>query len=341
MPTIKDVALAAGCSTATVSRALAAPEKVTEATRQRVAAAIAQVGYAPNVAARNLRRSESKTIVVLLPDIANPFFSEIIAGLEEVAHRAGYQVLLGDCENDANRARGYFDLLPTNQADGIILMTTEVPRELVQSRQAGSDFPLVMACEYFDGLALPTVCIDNRLAAARAVEYLLSLGHERIATITGPERNPICRDRIAGYREELSRAGLEPRQDWILEGDFSFLSGYQQGRALLDRAEANRPTAVFCHSDEMAIGLLKAARDLKVAVPQQLSVIGFDNIGFSEYCEPELTTISQPRDDIGRSAMRMLLDILAKKQLAPRQTLTTQLIVRDSTARAPKTEANR
>lgn len=335
MPTIKDVALAAGCSTATVSRALAAPEKVTEATRQRVARAIAEVGYSPNVAARNLRRSESKTIVVLLPNIANPFFSEIIAGLEEVAHRAGYQVLLGDCENDANRAQAYFDLLPTNQADGIILMTSDVPKALLQQRRAQMPYPLVMACEYVDGLALPTVCIDNRLAAERAVEYLLSLGHERIATIAGPSHNPICRDRIVGFKAELERAGLSARADWIVEGDFSFLAGYQQGRALLDRPVDTRPTAVFCHSDEMAIGLLKAARDLNVSVPAELSVIGFDNIGFSEYCEPELTTISQPRDDIGRSAMRLLLDILAQRQVPLQQTLTTQLIVRDSTARAP------
>lgn len=333
MPTIKDVALAAGCSTATVSRALATPEKVTEATRLRVTAAVAQVGYSPNVAARNLRRSESKTIVVLLPDIANPFFSEIIASLEEVAHRAGYQVLLGDCENDANRARGYFDLLRTNQADGIILMTTQVPRTLIQDRQTSANFPLVMACEYFDGLALPTVCIDNRLAAAKAVEYLLSLGHQRIATITGPSHNPICHDRILGYQAELQRAGLSASPDWIAEGDFSFLAGYQQGRLLLDRAPANRPTAIFCHCDEMAIGLLKAARDLGVKVPTQLSVVGFDNIGFSEYCEPGLTTISQPRDEIGRSAMRLLLDILNKKQVPLQQTPTTQLIVRDSTAR--------
>lgn len=335
MPTIKDVAQAAGCSTATVSRALANPEKVTEATRARVAHAIAEVGYSPNVAARNLRRSESRTIVVLLPDIANPFFSEIIAGLEEVAHRAGYQVLLGDCEHDTGRARAYFDLLPTNQADGIILLTAEVPLALVRDRRAGNDFPLVMACEYFDDLPLPTVAIDNQLAAERAIEYLVSLGHERIATIAGPMHNPICKDRITGYRAQMRRAGLGIRDDWIVEGDFAFLSGYRQGRALLERPGVKRPTAIFCHSDEMAIGLLKAARDLDIAVPEALSVVGFDNIGFSEYCEPELTTISQPRDEIGRSAMRLLLDLLGHKQVPMQQTLTTQLIVRDSTARVP------
>lgn len=335
MPTIKDVAQAAGCSTATVSRALANPEKVTEATRKRVASAIAEVGYSPNLAARNLRRSESRTIVVLLPDIANPFFSEIIAGLEEVAHREGYRVLLGDCEHDSGRAQAYFDLLPTNQADGIILLTAEIPLALVTQQARGSQIPLVMACEYFDHLALPTVRIDNPLAAARAVEYLSSLGHQRIATITGPMQNPICIDRVKGYQSEMARQNLPLNPYWVVEGDFSFLSGYQQGQVLLSMPPEERPSAIFCHSDEMAIGAMKAARDASISVPKDLSVIGFDNIGFSEYCQPELTTISQPRDEIGRRAMRLLLDLLRKKQVSQQQVLSTQLIVRASTAVAP------
>ena len=304
MPTIKDVALAAGCSTATVSRALANPEKVTEATRKRVASAIAKVGYSPNLAARNLRRSESRTIVVLLPDIANPFFSEIIAGLEDVAHREGYRVLLGDCEHDTGRAKAYFDLLPTNQADGIILLTAEIPLSLVTQQARGSQIPLVMACEYFDHLALPTV--------------------------------RICIDRVKGYQSEMARQQLAVNPGWIVEGDFGFLSGYQQGQLLLALPPEARPSAIFCHSDEMAIGLMKAARDASVRVPEDLSVIGFDNIGLSEYCQPELTTVSQPRDEIGRCAMRLLLDVLRKKQVPHQQVLSTQLIVRASTAQAPK-----
>ncbi len=334
MATIKDVAEAAGCSTATVSRALASPEKVTEVTRQRVQAAIARVGYAPNLAARNLRRSESRTIVVLLPDIANPFFSEIIAGLEETAHQAGYQVLLGDCEHDAGRAEAYFGLLRTNQADGLILLTSEVPQALV--RRQHTDVPVVTACEYFDDIALPTVRIDNLQAAVKAVDYLLSLGHRRIATLSGPLGNPICRDRNAGFSHQLRQAGLEPKDEWVVAGDFSFHAGYQNGRWLLRLPRQERPTAVFCHSDEMAIGLMKAARDAGIPVPDELSVIGFDNIGFSEYCEPELTTVSQPREQIGRTAMQTLLAMLHKQAVLPLQVLNTQLIVRESTAAVPE-----
>ncbi|WP_043529908.1 LacI family DNA-binding transcriptional regulator [Litchfieldella xinjiangensis] len=327
MPTIKDVAKAAGCSTATVSRALASPEKVSEATRSRVAQAIAEVGYAPNVAARNLRRAESRTIVTLLPDISNPFFSEIINGMEEIAHKAGYQILIGDCERDPARAEAYFNLLPTNQADGIILLTSDIPPALV--RHAGA--PLVMACEFFSDIDLPTVAIDNYQAACHAIGYLASLGHERIATIAGPISNPICRERTQGYHDTLRSLGLEAAAR-VVEGDFGFRSGYQQGLALL-QDEALRPSAIFCHSDEMAIGVLKAARQRNIDVPGSLSVVGFDNIGFSEYCEPELTTVSQPRHEIGQQAMRMLLSILAGEDVVRRQTLSTQLILRKSTGR--------
>ncbi|QTF93748.1 substrate-binding domain-containing protein [Halomonas sp. BM-2019] len=331
MPTIKDVARAAGCSTATVSRALASPEKVSEATRERVTRAIAEVGYAPNVAARNLRRAESKTIVALLPDISNPFFSEIINGMEEEAHRAGYLVLIGDCEHDPARAEAYFGLLSTNQADGILLLTAEVPRALVRQADGRTDFPLVMACEFFADLDLPTIAIDNHQAACHAIDYLASLGHRRIATLSGPAANPICVERVRGYRDTLTVHGLSGEAR-ILEGDFGFRSGYQQGLALLE-SPVTRPTAIFCHSDEMAIGVLKAARQLGIAVPERLSVVGFDNIGLSEYCEPELTTISQPRNEIGREAMRLLLSLLRGESAVRRQTLSTQLIVRQSTGR--------
>lgn len=331
VPTIKDVAKAAGCSTATVSRALAAPEKVTDATRERVNRAITQVGYAPNIAARNLRRAESKTIVALLPDISNPFFSEIISGMEDVAHQAGYQILIGDCEHDSARAEAYFRLLSTNQADGIVLLTSEVPKALVRQAHGQTGFPLVMACEFFSDIDLPLIAIDNHQASVQAVDYLVSLGHRRIATLSGPTNNPICQARIRGYRDALASHQLNDEAR-IVEGNFSFRSGYQQGLALLE-GKAPRPTAIFCHSDEMAVGVLKAARQLGIIVPNQLSVVGFDNIGLSEYCDPELTTISQPRNEIGRQAMQLLLHLMRGEQAIRQQTLSSHLIVRKSTGR--------
>ncbi|MGP9663735.1 LacI family DNA-binding transcriptional regulator [Halomonas sp. AOP22-C1-8] len=331
VPTIKDVAKAAGCSTATVSRALATPEKVSDATRKRVNQAIAQVGYSPNIAARNLRRAESKTIVALLPNISNPFFSEIISGMEDVAHQAGYQILIGDCEHDPARAEAYFRLLSTNQADGIVLLTSEIPKALVKQADNQADFPLVMACEFFSDIDLPLIAIDNHQASCQAIDYLVSLGHRRIATLSGPANNPICEERNRGYRDTLAAHQLS-NEARIAEGNFGFRSGYQQGLALLE-GKTRRPTAIFCHSDEMAVGVLKAARQLGISVPDQLSVVGFDNIGLSEYCDPELTTISQPRNEIGQQAMQLLLHLLRGEQPIRHQTLSSHLIVRKSTGR--------
>lgn len=330
VPTIKDVAKAAGCSTATVSRVLASPERVSETTRARVKHAIASVGYAPNVAARNLRRAESRTIVALLPNISNPFFSEIISGMEDVAHQAGYQLLIGDCEHDPARAEAYFSLLATNQADGIVLLTSEIPVALVQHANGQADFPLVMACEFFSDLTLPLIAIDNHQASCQAIEYLISLGHRRIATLSGPATNPICQERLRGYHDTLAAHDLMPHACTV-HGDFGFQSGYWQGLALLEGGPP--PSAIFCHSDEMAVGVLKAARQLKVAVPAQLSVVGFDNIGLSEYCDPELTTISQPRNEIGQRAMQLLLHLLRGEPAVRQQTLSSHLIVRQSTGR--------
>ncbi|MCB8889343.1 LacI family DNA-binding transcriptional regulator [Vreelandella malpeensis] len=329
MSTIKEVASAAGCSTATVSRALATPDKVSEATRARVARAIAEVGYTPNGAARSLRRRESRTIVALLPDISNPFFSEIINGIEDVAHQAGYRVLIGDCERDPQRAGAYFDLLPANQADGMLLLTADVPRALLDDARRRGRFPLVMACEFFDDRDLPTVTVDNYRAACQAIDYLVALGHRRIATLTGPVHNPICRERERGVSDTLTAHGLAGGAQ-TLAGDFGVHSGYVQGLALLTPLHS-RPTAIFCHSDEMAIGVIKAARQLGLEVPRDVSIIGFDNIRLSEYCDPELTTISQPRAQIGQAAMRLLLGLIHDEPVERQQVLETRLIVRQST----------
>ncbi|MGF1721379.1 LacI family transcriptional regulator [Vibrio kyushuensis] len=334
MATIKDVAKAAGVSTATVSRALFDSEKVTESTREKVAKAVADIGYSPNVAARHLRRRETNSIMVILPDISNSFFSDVISGVEKVARTAGYKVLLGDLSHDTNRAKDFFDLVPTNQSDGLILLTSDIEHALLKDRQIGSGFPVVMACEYVEDMSLPTVRIDNQSAAGKAIEYLISLGHQNIATVTGPMQNPICRDRQEGLLEQLKKNGLPFQYSNMREGDFSFASGYEHGRTLLEQQD--RPTAIFCHNDEMAIGVIKAARDLDIIVPAELSVIGFDNIAFGEYCEPELTTVNQPREDIGKQAMKTLLNILGDKDASLLHTPRTDLIVRGSTGICPK-----
>lgn len=333
MATVKDIARIAGVSTATVSRALAAPEKVAEQTRLKVEQAAAQAGYSPNAMARSLRTNETKTVIVVVPNLSKPFFADIINGMEEFAHKRGYKLLIGDASDDRQRIQHYFDLVDSKLVDGVLLLTSDVPVEMLVDANGQQRFPVVMASEYYADINLPTVHIDNVYSARKAVEYLIVMGHYRIACLTGPASNPVTDARLEGMHKTCREWKITVSQDWILEGDGSFYSGYNLGRQLL-QADM-KPTAIFCHSDEMAIGVLKIARELNIEVPKELTVVGFDNIAFGEYCEPKLTTVHQPRELIGETAMKLLLDILGEKKPNPEMTLPTQLIVRDSSAPPP------
>jgi LacI family repressor for deo operon, udp, cdd, tsx, nupC, and nupG len=328
MATIRDVAELAGVSTATVSRTLATPQQVSSEMRRKVLRAIRQSGYVPNLLARNLRRLESRTTLVLVPDIANPFFAEIIRGIEEVAHRNSYSVILGDTQRRARRERAYSEMLLSRQADGLILLTGRVPALLARKPHAS---PIVIACERIDGLVLPTVVIDNQRSARVATEHLIGLGHRRIGFITGPPGNVLTRDRLTGYRAALAAAAIPVDPALIIAGDFSVASGIAASRHLLGLA--SRPTALVASNDEMALGAVQAVKQAALRVPGDLSVVGFDDIRFAAVCDPPLTTISQPRQQIGRSAMTMLLARLGNPHADPEQiVLPTELVVRASTA---------
>lgn len=325
MTTIKDVARIAGVSTATVSRAMISPDKVSEKTRLKVEAAIAESGFSPNVMARNLRRSESKTVVVIVPDIANMFFANVVRGIQSIALQEGYKVLLGDSIHTVEQAKVYLNLVSSKQADGIISLTSELPKEVRQ----GTSIPMVMACEYFSDFPIPTVRIDNQLAAQRAVEYLISMGHRNIGCISGPLNNPLCTARKQGYQQALQQANISSDLQAIEEGDFSFQSGYS---AFMNLSNHHEITALFCFSDIMALGAMKAALKLGLKVPEDLSIIGFDDLVLAEYATPALTTVRQPQEDIGKTAMKVMLKILSGGKVSNDTVIATQLLVRDSTA---------
>ncbi|WP_117235990.1 DNA-binding transcriptional regulator CytR [Vibrio maerlii] len=330
MATMKDVAQLAGVSTATVSRALMNPEKVSIDTRKRVEAAVMESGYSPNSLARNLRRNESKTIVAIVPDICDPYFTEIIRGIEDAAVENGYLVLLGDSGQEKKRESSFVNLVFTKQADGMLLLGTNLPFDVSKAEQKNLP-PMVMACEFAPELELPTVHIDNLTSAFEAVNYLAQLGHKKIAQIAGPEDATLCQFRHQGYQQALRRAGAVMTDDYVVHGDFSFEAGAKAVRELLALPEP--PTAIFCHNDTMAIAAIKEAKILGLRVPQDLSVVGFDDIQFSQYCEPPLTTISQPRYEIGRQTMLMMLDLLRGNNVQTgSRLLETQLIIRESAA---------
>ncbi|MCJ8340845.1 MAG: LacI family transcriptional regulator [Pseudomonadales bacterium] len=333
MATVKDIAKLAGVSTATVSRALANPKKVTDATKLKVQSAADQLGYAPNAIARSLRTQESKTIVVILPDIGNHFFTDIIKGIEQIAHKNAYKVLIGDAGNDVDRATKYLELVYSKQADGVLSLTADIPIANLLDASGKPKFPLVMACEYYPQSAIPSVHIDNEYSARIVLESLVQMGHYKIACITGDRRNSISIARMKGFKDSMKKWRLQIPDQYIAEGDYSLLSGYELAAGLLSLED--RPSAIFCHNDEMAIGVLKRAREMDIKVPEQLSVVGFDNIPFCEYSTPELSTVHQPKQLIGETAMKLLLNILSGKKPNPEITLPTQLIVRGTTMPPP------
>ena len=331
--TIIDVARLAGVSIATVSRALHNPEIVSKKTRDRVTEAIKSVEYTQNEAARILRLNRSKTIVALVPNIGNPFFSEILLGIESVASENGYSVLIGNTGNDEKKELTYLSFLKSNRADGIILLTGRDPFSVIPKNNGAlksASIPTVVACERIAGFSAPQVFVDNHNAAATATRHLVSLGHRHIAHITGPKGNILTADRLAGYREALAGLGMDER--YIIQGDFTVKSGIDAFSRLF--ALEDRPTAVFCANDEMAMGLISALVGHGFSVPRDISVVGFDNIQFSHCMNPPLTTIHQPRYDIGRVAMEKLIKEMSDEiNPDPHKTiLTTRLIIRKSTA---------
>lgn len=336
MATIYDIARHVGVSAGTVSRALSRPEKVLPATRERIEQAAAALGYVPNAVARTLKTQRSGRILITVPDIGNPFFAQILKGAEEAAQAAGYAVLLGDTQHQPEREERYAQMLPRNEADGMIVLGHRLPptaRDIVSRH--GATAPVVNGCEFDPALGIPSVHIDNAAAARAAMEHLYGLGHRRIAVVGGPPANPLHRQRLEGATAAArERGGLDLLT--VVPGDFSVESGHAAAVALFGQAPA--ATAAFCFSDQMALGMLAACRERGIRVPEDFSIVGFDDLASSRYLSPPLTTVSQPMREIGVRAVNLLLAILDAAEVPRQQTLDFSLMVRGSTTRPARGE---
>jgi LacI family repressor for deo operon, udp, cdd, tsx, nupC, and nupG len=333
--TIRDIAKRAGVSVATVSRTLTTPEAVRPLKRGKVQQAIEEMNYAPNAIARQLRRRRNEAIIVIVPEIANPFFSGIVQSIENVAHDLGYRVLIGETQGKQDRLDYYADMVLTQMADGLILLGSLLPSAVKAELDGGfaAAIPLVLACERFEGLDCPTIAIDNVAAGALAVDHLVTCGCRRIATITGPPANTLSQDRLRGYTEALHAAGLSVPEHGVVEGDFSIDSGYVAMRRLLETLPL--PDGVFCANDEMALGAQMAIRERGLVIPGDIAMVGFDDLRFGAFAAPPLTTIRQPTTLLGETAMRMMDAILRDLPLDQRSVvLAHELVERESTARA-------
>jgi LacI family repressor for deo operon, udp, cdd, tsx, nupC, and nupG len=328
--TIKDVAQELGMSVATVSRALSRPELLRPATRDRVLGAVERLGYRPNLMARGLRKGNAYAILFVAPNLS-PFFLEIFAGAESVTRDSPYSLLFGNSNGDLAYEQHFFDQVASGKADGIILLTGVVPEAYAAGERQLP--PLVAVLERLPGAAVPVVYTDHHAGAMEAVRHLIDLGHRRIAHITGVRRVPSTTKRLEGYLAALAVAGLRAPRELIQTGDFTMSSSAAAVARLMALHEP--PTAVLCGNDEMAYGAIRALFKSGLSVPEDVSVVGFDDQNLAEFYNPPLTTVNIPRHELGRRAAQEMLDQLAGRDVPGEVVLPTRLVVRESTAPPP------
>lgn len=332
-PTIQDVARRANVSSATVSRVLSSPDKVSEQARERVFEAVRETGYIVNEAARSLRMRTSHTIVAAMPHIGDPFYSTVLEAVVSTASARGYAVLVTkQLEGAPNRWLS--DYLHSNRADGLLIFDGSLDTHQLHRLSGGEmRLPLVAAYDELPDQQVNSVVTDNRAAAGRLVQHLVDLGHRRIAHVKGPSRTAAPNERLVGFREAMERLGLDLREDWIVPGDYTIDGGVAAAENLL--ACSDMPSAVFCANDETAIGVISRLREAGIECPKDVSIVGFDDISFVPHLSPPLTTMRQPREEIGRLATDAVIDIIegSEKGAAPLHVaLSAELVVRGSTA---------
>ena len=342
--TIRELARLSGVSIGTVSRALNGYTDVRPETRERIVRLAEELDYTPSASARALVTQRSHVVGVFLdtgeghPDLQHPFFHEVLAGVQETAGAQGFDLLLFATEQPGNGygRHSYVKRCRHHNVDGVVLMGVDHHDEEVR-RLTASSIPTVGVDVELDGRATNYVSSDNVAGGALAVDHLVGQGHRRIAVIHGPTDTLAGLDRLKGYRQALAGAGLAYRDEYVTQGDFYVESGFRAARQLLALPEP--PTAIVAASDLMAVGALRAATEAGLAVPRDLSVIGFDDIMLAAHLQPGLTTLRQDKAGLGTAAARALLALVdgpPVESVAPTPvTLPVELVVRGTTAPSP------
>jgi LacI family transcriptional regulator len=324
--TIHDVAASAGVSVATVSRVINGKEVVRADTSRRVRDAANALRYTPNLAARSLSIQQTQTIGVVLPDVHGEFFSEVIRGVDVAARAAQYHIVLSGSHSDPVEMLSVLAAM-RGRVDGLIVMAPDFPRPSLREQLRGK-IPLVLL-NSTDG-EHDAITIDNFGGARTMMRHLAALGHRHIAFVKGPSTNADARERLRGYRQSVKAGGGDRGVE--LEGDFGEASGYEAAQRLLAN-RAKGPTAIFAANDSMAVGVLAALAEQGIAVPREMTVVGFDDIPIAHYVAPPLTTIAVDTAELGRRAFLLVREALGKARHTPRQEkIPTRLVVRKSSA---------
>jgi LacI family repressor for deo operon, udp, cdd, tsx, nupC, and nupG len=326
--TIKEVAKEAGVSLMTVSRVVNNKGNIAKSTRENVLQAIKKLNYKPNRLARSLVVQKSDFISVIVPDITNPFFAELVKGAENLTRKRGCNIILGDTEGEREHEKEYIEAAIGRMADGIILVAPRIDDALIY--EVNELIPLVIVDRYVPNEDILQIYIDNLEGAFLAVEHLIELGHRRIGFLSGPKDVLNSLRREEGYRKALERHDIPYDPALTLKGDFYFQSGYTAFDSFYQLNPP--PTAIFASNDLMAFGLIQRANEQGVRIPDNLSIIGFDDIALSALINPPLTTIRHPMVEMGIRAVKLLFDQLGQREEKQiESTLQNTLIIRQST----------
>lgn len=328
--TIYDVAREAGVSMATVSRVVNGNPNVKPTTRKKVLAAIERLGYRPNAVARGLASKKTTTVGVIIPDISSLFFAELARGIEDIATMYKYNIILCNSDQRLEKELQLINTLLEKQVDGLLFMGAEVKDAHLQVLSTASA-PVVLAATRDVESSLPSVTIDHFQAAYDATRLLIDGGNRRIAMITGPLKDPLGGLlRFEGYKQALADAGIAYDEQLVARGNYQYNAGLNAMKEFLELAQP--PTAVFAASDEMAIGAIHAVLDAGLRVPDDIEVVGFDNVRLAEMVRPRLTSVVQPMYDIGAVAMRLLTKFMNKEHVDQRiVVLPHRIEIREST----------
>lgn len=329
MATMMDVAKKAGVSVATVSRLLNNEEIVNPVTAQRIYAAIQELAYEPNLLARNLRKNETRVILILAPNITNPYYSRILDGINKEASKAGYSALIFTTEDDKAKEKEALEMLKKRRADGAILVASDLGCDWLL--EYAEHYPIVQCSEYDPNVSIPHVSIDNYKATIDVMEYLIELGHRKIAMVSSANAYYSTQQRLQAYKDALCSHHITCEEELVIfaDKDYSLKSGKERAKDLL--REEPIPTAIFCISDTLALGAIIAANEMGFRVPEDITVIGFDDVEFTTLFHPNITTVAQPCFDLGKTSFQLLLGEMNKNQkLGNNIRLDYELVIRES-----------
>lgn len=318
MANIKDVAVLAGVSITTVSHVINQTRYVSDELVERVNAAIKELNYCPNTLARSLRSGKSKTIGLVIPDISNQFFAEISRKIEDKGFEYGYSVIFCNTDDDPNKEISYIDVLIAKQVDGIIFISAGKETDTLK-KTVNLSVPIVIADRDIKEIQADIVLVDNFQGGYEATHFLIALGHKRIGCISGPSSVTPSAQRLQGFEQAMRESGLNVNPSLIINGDFRYQSGEVAMRKLLENEQP--PSAVFVCNDMMALGAIQAIIKMGLKVPNDVSVIGFDDIPLSSAIFPALTTMSQPIHEMASLVVDLLIEKIDfhKRQIRPQK----------------------